>query len=230
MMKKPRLSLGNSDEATPVNAKPRLGVKSDDRSSVTTTKSTASAVLDSVLRILKTIMFFLIAGVILFAVLYSSLSATLMFTSPSEDSQTERVWVARGAFPGGLVPSGSYVYGSANSSESSSLITKAGEGYVGASKHFVAEVIAGPHAKVSVDDAGRIMVNDVATAYNGKVSNQMLNKQYLAVCMEGSCEKGSIINIPEANIYGEAKGVIDILKFTFNNYGAVVESRLSDAV
>lgn len=228
MMKKPRLSLGNSDEATPVNAKPRLGVKGDERSSVTTTKSTASAVLESILRIVKTIIFFVITGVILFAVLYSSLSATLMFTAPSQDSQTERVWVARGAFPGGLVPAGSYVYGSGNAGESSSLITKAGEGYTGASQYFVAEIIAGPNAKVSVDDAGRIMVNDVATAYNGSVSNQMLNKQYIGVCMEGNCEKGDILTIPEGNIYGEAKGIVDILKFTFNSYGAEVESRMSD--
>lgn len=229
MMKKPRLSLGNSDEATPANAKPRLGVKGEERSSVTTTKSTASAVFDSILRIIKTIIFFLIAGVILFAVLYSSLAATLMFTAPSQDSQTERVWVARGAFPGGLVPAGSYVYGSATTPESNSLITKAGEGYTGASQDFVAEIIAGPNAKVSVDDAGRIIVNDVATPYNGKVSNQMLNHQYLGVCMEGSCDKGTILTIPESNVYGEAKGVINILKFTFNDYAAEVESRNSDA-
>lgn len=230
MIKKPRLSLGqNAEEEQSSTSRPRLGVKSDDRNTVTSTKSTATAVAESTGRLLKGILILVAFAVILFGVLYSGLSATLMFTAPSEGSQTNRVWVARSAFPGGVIPDASYVYGSATQAADNSIFTKIQEGYVGSANYFVAKTIAGPQDKVSNDSEGKLLIGGKATEYKAKVSGSSLNKEYLAVCMEGNCTKGEVINIPENNIVGEAKGFVNIEKFTFSNYKDGIGNEPSDA-
>lgn len=230
MIKKPRLSLGqNTEEEQSSTSRPRLSVKNDDRNTVTSTKSTGTAVAESVGRLLKGILILVGFAVILFGVLYSGLSATLMFTAPSEGSQTERVWVARSAFPGGIVPENSYVYGSATQAADNSILTKAGEGFMGTTNYFVAKTIAAPEDKVSTDSNGNVVVNGKATEHKGKVSDKSLNKEYLAVCTEGNCSKGEVITIPENNIVGEAKGFVNITDFSFSSYKDGIGNEPSDA-
>lgn len=230
MIKKPRLSLGqNAEEETSSPSRPRLGIKSDERNTVTSTKSTGAAVVESAGRLLKGILFLVSFALILLAVLYSGLSATLMFTSPSGDSATNRIWVARSAFPGGIVPNGAYVYGSASGKADPSILTKVTEGYVGTTKFFVAETIAGPAGNISKNADGFIVVDGTATSFKGEVSDKSLNKEYLAVCKEGACKPGSIITIPQDNIVGEAKGFVNITEFSFSDYKTGIGNEPSDA-
>lgn len=230
MMKKPRLSLGqNTEEEQSSPSRPRLGVKSDDRNNVTSTKSTGTAIAESIGRLLKGILILVTFAVVLLGVLYSGLSATLMFTAPSEGDHTDRVWVARSAFPGGLVPEGSYVYGSASSPASGSILTKISEGFVGTERYFVAQTIAGPDGKVVSDANGTILVNGTPTEYKGTVTEKTLEKQYLAMCTEGACKKGEVIFIPENNIVGEAKGFVNLTDFSSTNYKDGIGNETSDA-
>lgn len=229
MMKKPRLSLGqNVEEEQSSPARPRLGIKAEDKNSVTSTKSTGTAFMESVGRFLKGILILVGFAVILFGVLYSGLAATLMFTAPSEDDHTNRVWVARSAFPGGLVPAGSYIYGSANSAADPSIMTKVAEGYIGTSKYFVGETIAGPSGKVSTNETGNIVVDGKVTEYKGNISEQTLSKEYLSVCKEGNCTEGEVIFVPENNIIGEAKGFVNLADFSFSSYKDAVGNEPSD--
>lgn len=230
MIKKPRLSLGqNTEEEQSSPSRPRLGVKSDERNTVTSTKSTGTAVAESIGRLLKGILILVSFAVILLGVLYSGLAATLMFTAPSEDDQANRVWVARSAFPGGLVPEGSYVYGASNKAADNSILTKVAEGFVGTDKYFVAKTIAGPDGKVSTDSNGNIVVNGTATEHKGQVSDRTLDKEYISICTEGACDKGAIIFVPEGNIVGEAKGFVNITEFSFSNYKDGIGNEPSDA-
>jgi hypothetical protein len=230
MMKKPRLSLGqNTEEEQSSPSRPRLGVKSDDRNTVTSTKSTGTAIAESTGRLLKGILVLVAFGVILLGVLYSGLSATLMFTAPSEGDQTNRVWVARSAFPGGIVPEGSYVYGASNKAADNSILTKISEGFTGTDKYFVAKTISGPDGKVSVDGNGNIVVNGTATEYKGDFKERTLDKEYLSVCTEGSCKKGEAIFVPEGNLVGEAKGFVNITDFSFSSYKDGIGNEPSDA-
>lgn len=229
MIKKPRLSLGNNEDKEVKVKNPRLKIKNDSDSKVTGTRSTASVAVEGIGQLIKTILFFAVFGVILLGVLYSALAATLMFTAPHNDSSTERVWVARGAFPGGQVPADSYVYGSASGPATNSLLEKAGEGYIGTPDYFIAKVIAGPFGSVSNTKDGIIVVDGKNTKYKGKVADQILNKNYLAICEEGSCVKGEVITVPQENITGEARGVVDITKFTFDTYSNSLELGVTDA-
>lgn len=230
MMKKPRLSLGqNAEEEQSSTSRPRLGVKSDDRNNITSTKSTGTAIAESVGRFLKGILILVSFAVILLGVLYAGLASTLMFTAPSEGDHADRVWVARSAFPGGLVPASSYVYGSASQPASDSILTKMTEGFVGTENYFIAETIAGPHGKVSTNESGNIVVNGAATEYKGTVSEKTLDKEYLAICSEGACKKGETIFIPADNIVGEAKGFVNIVDFTSTSYKDGIGNETSDA-
>lgn len=228
-MKKPRLSLGLNKEKETGNKAPRLGIKKDSTNDVIGTRSTASVAAEGIGQLIKTVFFFAVFGIILLGVLYSALSATLMFTAPHNDSATERVWVARGAFPGGIVPEGAHIYGSASDVASSSLFDRAAEGYVGVNDHFVAKTIAGPYAEVDTDAKGFVTIDGKKTAQKFTVKKQLLNKSYLAICEDGSCVKGDVIIVPAANIVGEAKGIIDITKFNFNGYEDSLTPGVTDA-
>lgn len=229
MMKKPRLSLGSSKEEapTPGSARPKLGVKAEEKNPVHKTRSTGSALAGSFGRLIKAIAFILSFGLIVLGVLYASLSATLMFTAPSDEDHTNRIWVTRGAFEGGLAPAGAYVYGSTAHSAEISIPLKALEGFTGSDNYFVAKIITGPYGDVGSKD-GFVTVEGKKTPYKGTVEAQKLNKAYLGVCEEGNCVPGEVIQIPQANISGEAKGFIDLTAFTFQNYDAVIGNEQSD--
>lgn len=230
MMKKPRLSLGSSNEEspTPGSARPKLGVKPESKNPVHKTRSTGAALAGSFGRLLKAVAFILAFGLIVLAVLYSSLSATLMFTAPSNDDHTNRIWVTRGAFEGGIAPVDAYVYGSTTQAAEISIPGKALEGYTGSADYFVAKIIAGPYGDVGSTSDGFVTIEGKKTAYKGTVENQKLNKVYLGVCEEGNCVPGEVVQIPQANIAGEAKGYIDLMAMTFQNYDAAIGNEQSD--
>lgn len=159
-------------------------------------------------KILVTFTLIIIAVVL---AVYTSLAATLMVLAPSiDDDVTERSWVARGTFVGGMIDPGTFVYGSATSAAPEDFMGKIMEGYFGASDPFVAEVIAGPVAKVSTDKADNVLVNGEKTGYTGTVENTELRSQFLAVCVTGACEPGEIVVIESGAISGEYKGAVSI--------------------
>lgn len=166
-------------------------------------------VSDSARRWTKTIVGFTSLAAFLLIFVYVGLSATLMTSVPSDDSLTERVWIARGTFTGGNAPTGSFVYASATTAKPSGPIDKILEGFVGAPQGLVAEVVAGPYGTVGSDENGTITwENKIVSGYEGTVETHLLNKEYLAKCIQGSCTAGELIYVPMSNVSGEAKSTL----------------------
>lgn len=155
-----------------------------------------------------------VIGIALFTVfvlvsIYTVLSATLMFTAPSDDSAMERLWVARGTFQGGQIDSNVNVYGSATQEAPTDFVGRMIEGFVGTPDHFVIKTIAGPVAEVG-SSKGVITVNGVKTPYKGKVANTKLIDQYLGQCIEGSCKPGEYVVVNYSSVSGEVRGVLGL--------------------
>lgn len=158
-----------------------------------------------------------IISVILFIVLalvtlYTFLSGTLMFTAPVQDSAIERAWVARGTFQGGQIDPERVIYGSSTTPAATNFAGKVMEGYVGADEYFVAKTIAGPVANVSSKN-GKIAINGKKTDFKGNIKSTKLVDQYLAKCLEGSCEPGEYIVLDYKSVSGEVRGFLSPLGF-----------------
>lgn len=151
-------------------------------------------------------------GIILFAVivltaLYTFLAGTLMLTTPSSGSHTDRIWVARGTFQGGQIDSGKVVYGSASVDASTEFVGKIVEGYIGAKDYFVVKTIVGPVAEITSKN-GIVYINGSKTEYKADIEKTLLRDQYFAQCVEGSCKPGEYVIVDYASVVGEVRGVI----------------------
>lgn len=156
-----------------------------------------------------------ISGIVAFALLivaatYAILSATLMFTTPHNGQQMDRVWVARGTFEGGNVNEGTTILASASSTSPKNFLNKMAEGFVSPADPVIAKVIAGPIAEVS-SKKNIIYINDKKTAYEGTIENTKLINKYLAVCIDSaSCEANTYIVIDKDSISGEVRGFVSL--------------------
>lgn len=167
---------------------------------------------DSVARWTKTIAGFAALALFLVTLVYVGLSATLMTSVPSDGSMTERIWVARGTFTGGTAPKGALVYASKTTAKPTNFVDKVLEGFIGAPEGLVAEVVAGPYGTVSsTGDKEIVWEGKVVKGYKGDLKGEhLLNKEYLAECIQGSCTPGELIYVPMGNISGEAQSIVSL--------------------
>lgn len=166
---------------------------------------------DSALHWTKTILGFGALAVSLVILVYVGLSATLMTSVPSDNGATERVWIARGTFTGNNAPTGSFIYASATTAKPNGVVDKVIEGFAGAPDSLVAEVIAGPYGTITPGAEKSISwEGNVISGYTGEVEEHLLNKEYLAKCVQGACTPGELIYVPMSNISGEAQAKVSL--------------------
>lgn len=207
MAKKMKPSRSNVTETAPDGYRSPLSAVKGGREKIETTKSTSSLVLDSFKNGAK-----MTVGTILFtlgilAIIYTSLAGTLMMAAPSSNGELEKTWVARGTFPGGQIPDGTFVYGSKTTSAADDFIGRVLEGYIGVPNSFVGEAIAGPFDTIESVN-GEIITDGQKSGYHGTIEKQVLNEQYLIRCVEGKCKKGELLIAKASSIAGEARGTI----------------------
>lgn len=207
MAKKMKPSRSNVTETAPDGYRSPLSAVKGGREKVETTKSTSSLVLDSVKNGAKMTIATVLFTVGILAIIYTSLAGTLMMAAPSTHGELQKTWVARGTFPGGQIPDGTFVYGSKSSAASDDFIGRIMEGYVGAPNAFIGEAIAGPFDTIESVN-GEIIADGEKTGYTGTIENKILNEQYLIRCIEGKCKPGELLIAKATSIAGEARGTV----------------------
>lgn len=206
---KPKLRKAKDTESMDEGYNSHLAVPGGEIIEETSGRDTAASIALTLGGGIKFILGLLVFALLVVGSIYTFLAGTLMFTAPSEDSSSERIWVARGTFQGGQIDAGTTVYGSASDFAGRDFIGKVKEGYVGAKDYFVVDTIAGPVAEVSSKN-GVILVNGSATKFKGEIETTRLSKQYLAQCVEGSCAPGEYVVVDYDSIAGEVRGVISL--------------------
>jgi hypothetical protein len=209
MIKRPNLFRNKEAEEVPESYSSPLAAPTNEIPATESGRNYVATAVNGLGRGTKAL-FGLIAFVLfLFLMIHTALAGSLMFTAPVDDKPvTERAWVARGTFVGGKIDPGTIVYGSASSYAPTDFIGKAIQGYTGAPDYFMAEVIAGPVAKVETDSANKVLVNGKDSGYTGKVESAKLDDQFLAVCISGACEEGKLIIAEYKSIGGEVRGFL----------------------
>lgn len=207
MAKKMKPSRSNVTETAPDGYRSPLSAVKGGREKIETTNSTSSLVLSSFKHGAKMTVATILFTIGILAIIYTSLAGTLMMAAPSVHGEMQKTWVARGTFPGGQIPEGTFVYGSKSTPASTDFIGRILEGYAGAPKAFVGETIAGPFSSIETVN-GEIVADGKTTGYFGAINKQVLNEQYLIRCVEGSCKKGELLIAKYSSIAGEARGTI----------------------
>lgn len=207
MAKKMKPSRSNVTETAPDGYRSPLSAVKGGREKIETTNSTSSLVLASFKNGAKMTIATVLFTIGILAIIYTSLAGTLMMAAPSVHGEMQKTWVARGTFPGGQIPDGTFVYGSKSTAASTDFIGRIIEGYAGTPRAFVGEAIAGPFDSIETVN-GEIIADGTPTGYYGTINKQVLNEQYLIRCVEGTCKKGELLIAKTSSIAGEARGTI----------------------
>lgn len=172
-------------------------------------------------RFIKGILAIVLALIAIVAIVYSIMAGSLMFLAPSTNPNAEdgRIWVTRGGFVGGnpkvddiLYASASVSYDPNNKTPTEKFLkwgSQVGEGVFGVENHIVAKAITGPYNKISSKD-GFIVIDGNKTKYKSDVEEFILANSFLALCLEGSCDKGELIEVKKEYIIGEVRGIVSL--------------------
>lgn len=207
VFKKTKLSRNGETVEVPEDYSSPLAA-SDDAPATEDNEKISRVVLGSLGRGLKATIGVFIGLIALSFALYTALAGTLMFAAPVNTSSFERVVVARGMFVGGVVNPGTFVYGSMQSKAADDFFGKVAEGYVGSPKYFIGEVVAGPFGTISNGAEDSVLFNNQPTGYFGKITSQKIDKSYLVRCINGDCEKNSLMVVNTTNMIGEARSIV----------------------
>jgi hypothetical protein len=158
----------------------------------------------------KSILLFAVFAAFLLALVYTALSATIIFIAPA--GHGSYILVARGTFVGGIAPKGSSLYVSNSSSNPQDFLNNIKVGYTGAPSAAIVEVESSQFASVDISGSNvSIKGVQVAGKYVGKEAKEsgsvtrQLNNEYLVKCESGSCVPGTLYIISQSQIYGQAK-------------------------
>lgn len=156
----------------------------------------------------------IIGFILLLIALYLGLSSTLMgafsLDSTTDDAgkeQTEWVWVTRNVFVGGIPEPGDQALVSLSDTVSTTYMDKLFQTFRSIPDPAVVEVVTGPFGRVSSPN-GEILIDDNPTGYLSSMPDVTLNRQYVVVCVVGSCEPGSIHIVHQDQIAGRVDGMI----------------------
>lgn len=197
MAKGPKLSQGKKKNELP-QATPRLRAPKTD--TITIEKP---EVAKAVKRGFGFVFGIVVSTALVLALLYLALASTLMAVVPGSGNLT---WVARATFVGGEPDPGKFVYITSDPSSNNGMVNKALQGTIGVEGGATVEIVAGPYGDVRSDKKGNIRLDKEVTGYTGNIKTHTLNKEYLAICLEGDCTPGEALIVNQANLVGEAKG------------------------
>lgn len=150
------------------------------------------------------IIFALIFGIVLIVVgMYAALSATIVRGVPL-GGNTFAV-TQSGTLEGGIPALDQQILADVGYIADNSTLGKLKQGFIGLNDPAILQVIGGPFGEVTVDPETKMLsYKGVPTTYTGDFpeNSYMLNNQYLAFCLEGSCT-GETVIIGSESITGE---------------------------
>ena len=145
---------------------------------------------------------------------YIMVSGTLGFMSTNAGGLN---WVTRPAFSGEAMKGGyinvenQKVYASLKTPAGTDFMQQVITGFFGAPEAFIGKaVLLNESAKISISPEGEITYEKdgfeepLNGVYNGSLKGKttQLVDQYILECVSGACEKGELVIIERANIYG----------------------------
>lgn len=164
----------------------------------------------------------ILISVALLTVLYTGIGGTLLFYTSTGDGFYNSM-VARNTFVGGIPTADSIVLTSRTTPapESSDLITKGIQAWTGIDTPVVGRIIASTGETVIIVD-GRLQHSNGEIIPYGWASDAIvpeenadsptivhLSDENIVLCLEGECETGKLIFVPQTHIYGEVKNYVD---------------------
>lgn len=157
------------------------------------------------LRAGRNLLTFAIGTTVLAIVIVAILSATVLVALPAGQ---HRALVLRGEYATGNVPQGALVYVS-SAPAATDIPGKALQAIAGVPAGSVVQIVTGPNQSVTNAKDGTVLADGKATPFKVKVAPIGLDRQYIAVCIDGSgCTKGKAVTVSQDNLIGGVRGYL----------------------
>jgi len=162
---------------------------------------------------LKSALLLIGSALLIFFVLYVTLSVSLFFVNFVGGKPA---FVARGTFLGGQPAVSDYVYTSGTTDASDDPLSRLQYAFLGVPDAEIVQVASGPSDTVAVNDGNIKVTGENNATYKGTFVddkgksaslNDKLSDSYLVMCVSGSCEKGTFHLMSKDRIYGEVQNI-----------------------